>query len=120
MPYAGRNGTRAAVASLPVLSPGSQFGNGLAASLYPRSQLRRHRPSLVPVSALLLPVERETYAPEGYLQTCHANLQPAQKHDEQMTSFNDPPPSDSLQVEIPPRQEAAPLGCAVLGAPVGS
>ena len=31
-PYAGRNGTRAPVGALPVPSPGSQFGNGLAAS----------------------------------------------------------------------------------------
>ena len=32
VPYAGRNGTRAPGGALPVPSPGSQFGNGLAAS----------------------------------------------------------------------------------------
>ena len=50
-PYAGRNGTRAAVATLPVPSPGSQFGNDLAVS--PKSQ--RSQTQTAPIQVLRNP-----------------------------------------------------------------
>ena len=54
-PYAGRNGTRAAIATLPVPIPGSQFGNDLAVS--PKSQ--RSQTQTAPIPVLLSPGRKD-------------------------------------------------------------